>query len=133
MANEEHLKILRSGVEKWNEWSEEKQVFADLELAKLNRANLKGASFMGANFLGASLRHANLRGASLYRCNLREADVTKANLAETDLWGADLTSAIFGGRKSDHSHFALLVIKRVAERSKGTSHCDTSRAVSNWD
>ena len=41
MANEEHLKILRQGVEQWNKW-------------RLENANRPG--LVGANLSGAKLR-----------------------------------------------------------------------------
>ncbi len=97
MANEEHLRILRSGVDAWNEWIETNGVRPDLRFAKLDRAKLKYVSFMGADLVAASLRHANLRGASLYQCNLRATDLSGANLRETDLGGADLSGAVMKG------------------------------------
>ncbi len=66
MANEEHVKILKQGVEVWNKWREENsKVRPDLIGAKLIRADLSGAILRRANLMGADLIRANLRGANL--------------------------------------------------------------------
>jgi uncharacterized protein YjbI with pentapeptide repeats len=49
MANDEHVAMLRTGVEAWNEWREENPdirpdlIWASLVEANLYRANLSGA------------------------------------------------------------------------------------------
>ena len=56
MANEEHLKILKQGVEQWNKWRLENAIRpADLSGADLSGANLSGADLSGANLSGANL------------------------------------------------------------------------------
>src|SRR5437870_1545853 len=48
MANDEHLKILKQGVEVWNHWrSENPTIRPDLHRAKLIRADLRSANFSG--------------------------------------------------------------------------------------
>ena len=55
MANEEHLALLKQGVEVWNRWRGEHpevrpDLFkADLRQAHLSRANLSGARLSRAN------------------------------------------------------------------------------------
>ena len=44
MANEEHLKILKQGVEQWNKWRLENAIKPDLSGANLSGANLSGAN-----------------------------------------------------------------------------------------
>ena len=52
MANEEHLKILKQGVEAWNEWREKNpQITPDLIKANLTGANLSGAQDLTAKQL----------------------------------------------------------------------------------
>ena len=68
MANKEHLKILRRGVEVWNAWREEHPDRPDLASADLASADLGGADLVdadleGADLVGADLRDANLAGA----------------------------------------------------------------------
>ena len=75
MANQEHLDILRQGVEVWNDWrGEHPKDHLDLT---------------GANLWATSLRHFNLYNADLTGANLRGA-----NLSGADLMGAILTSSI---------------------------------------
>ena len=70
MANEEHLKILKQGVEALN---------------KRRKANFYMLDLSGANLLDADLNDANLNGAYLVGANLCRAD-----LLDADLYGADL-------------------------------------------
>jgi uncharacterized protein YjbI with pentapeptide repeats len=104
MVNEEHLALLRQGVEAWNQWRENNhEILADLSEADLSRANLTGADLRGVNLRGADLRmanltEANLTGADLGRAilsgaNFRMAKLDQANLTEANLNGAYLSLA----------------------------------------
>jgi uncharacterized protein YjbI with pentapeptide repeats len=105
MANEEHLRILRQGVDTWNKWREEHpDIRPDLTGADLSAANLKEANLIGADFRTANLREALLRladlrgadlgGADLIRADLRGADLFRADLRLADLRLADLSAAV---------------------------------------
>lgn len=59
MAYQEHLDILKQGVEVWNKWREEKPNF---------RPNL-----LQANLSRASIIEANLSKVNLHKANLSEA------------------------------------------------------------
>jgi uncharacterized protein YjbI with pentapeptide repeats len=89
MADEEHLRRLKHGVDAWNTWREQNpDVVPDLSEADLVRINLTGANLARAN-----LREANLVCAFLYRADLRNAELTYgANLS-----GADLQEAVLSG------------------------------------
>lgn len=94
MANEEHLKILRQGVEAWNRWRKENPgILPELGDTNLNDADLRNASFSNANLSNANLSGANLSGANLRNANLRLAQFSNANLSGANLSGADLLSA----------------------------------------
>ncbi len=84
MANEEHLKILKQGVEAWNEWRKKNpQRTPDLSKANLIEANLTRANLI----------EADLSVADLSKANLIQANLTVANLSKADLTGAqDLTA-----------------------------------------
>ncbi len=124
MANEEHLKILKQGVEQWNNWRLENAIkpdlsganliganllraylidaylsFADLSGANLSGANLSGANLNGANLSGAYLSGANLIGAYMSGANLSGANLSFANLGGAYLSGANLSSANLTGAK----------------------------------
>ena len=55
MTNQEHLEILRKGVEAWNRWRAENPVIPNLQEADLRGANLQEANLWGANLQGADL------------------------------------------------------------------------------
>ena len=94
MANEEHLKILKQGVEAWNEWREKNpQITPDLSKANLYKADLSGADLGGANLYKADLSVADLTGANLSVAKLIEADLSRANFYKTNLTGANLHKA----------------------------------------
>jgi hypothetical protein len=108
VANDEHLAILRQGVEAWNEWRERNaDRLPDLISARLVRrnladANLSGANLIRAQLIGADLKEADLSGANLWRANLSGADLrgatlSEANLNETYLPSANLAFADLSG------------------------------------
>jgi uncharacterized protein YjbI with pentapeptide repeats len=100
MANEEHLQIIRQGVDAWNAWREKNpQLRPDLFEANLSGLDLSGADLSEAILTKANLSDANLLGANLcrvklYEANLSRANLTKANLSDANLHKADLTDAI---------------------------------------
>jgi hypothetical protein len=86
MANEEHLAILRQGVEVWNRWkSKNRKIQPDFE----------GADFREAYLSGANLREAILRKALLRRAGLRDVNLQGAYLGGADFSGANLGAGIF--------------------------------------
>jgi uncharacterized protein YjbI with pentapeptide repeats len=118
MANDEHVAMLKQGVDALNAWRANAwrggiaDIFPDLSnatlsnanlgKANLSRANLSGADLSGAsldeaNLSEAELREADLRGASLYRANLSGADLSGASLDEANLSGALLIGASLTG------------------------------------
>ncbi len=110
MANQEHLRILAQGVEKWNQWREknpdEKPDFcgadlsgADLSGANLWRANLRCTNLSGAVLDLADLCNADLRGANLTNASLVGAMLFNVKLKGSTLTGANLRSALRGRAK----------------------------------
>lgn len=115
MANEEHVVLLKQGVEVWNKWREKNPDInkpnlgeaglcgehlgganlrgADLGNADLEWVNLDGADLSGADLKGAYLSRAELNGADLSEADLSEADLRWADLSGAHLLGADLTGA----------------------------------------
>jgi hypothetical protein len=62
MANEEHVRKLREGVQKWNRWRKDSKEIPDLSGAKLSDANLSGADLFRADLSLAKLSDVNLSG-----------------------------------------------------------------------
>src|SRR3954468_21348549 len=115
---EEHVTLLKQGVEAWNAWRREcpetrpdlgradlrhlDLIGADLSGANLCQADLRGAdlgyaSLIEAQLCGADLRRANLRGARLNGADLRRTNLGEADLSYADLSGADLRRADLRG------------------------------------
>jgi uncharacterized protein YjbI with pentapeptide repeats len=104
MADKEQLRILRQGVQAWNEWRGQPRRDtridlrgADLSEADLIGADLQGVDLQGADLIGANLRTASLNWANLSGTYLREAGLRGADLREAVLPGADLFKADLRG------------------------------------
>ena len=95
MANKEHLKILKQGVEAWNEWRKKNpNIRPDLSRADLRNSDFIDIDFRDVNLSAAHLSHSkirgNLTGVNLRRANLVSTDLTSATLVRADLTGANL-------------------------------------------
>ncbi|HEU5382174.1 MAG TPA: pentapeptide repeat-containing protein [Ktedonobacteraceae bacterium] len=109
MANEEHLTILKRGVEVWNQWRKENPdlrpdlsqahlsqatlLDINLRLVLLGDADLHGASLPRANLSGAELQGAKLSGANFFEAVFRGTMLHDADLRGANLFGADLSGA----------------------------------------
>lgn len=94
MANEEHLAILKQGVEARNRWREENiEICPDLRHADLSGANLRDLKLYSADLRGSYLRGADIRGANLSLAYLYHADFSDANMEDADLAFANLSGA----------------------------------------
>ena len=107
MANPDHIKWLREGVEAWNKRREKQHFFPDFKEAiipvelrgssykepKPYYFSLEGINLRNADFCGASLMGLDLRGVNLQRARLQGADLSRADLSGADLIGADFSNA----------------------------------------
>src|SRR5258706_7178520 len=104
MANQEHLDILKQGVEVWNKWKQENRHIrpdltgADLSGSRLQSFNLGRCDLNDANLSKSSLVQARLSGA-----NLQRADLNEAILMEALMVGADLSYANLAGAELNHA------------------------------
>ncbi|MBE9182423.1 toll/interleukin-1 receptor domain-containing protein [Oculatella sp. LEGE 06141] len=105
MADEEQLALLKQGVEVWNKWKANADLF---------RANLSGADLFEAN-----LFRADLSGAKLFEANLFRADLSGANLGRADLSRADLRGANLERTQLKETVFSNVVLSSV----KGLEAC----------
>jgi len=101
MANEEHLALLRRGVDAINDFAAQHQdVTIDLAGADLSGMALRGLRIQGANLEGANLERADLQRAllnavNLTRASLRGADCSGASFHRANFEGADLRDVTF--------------------------------------
>src|SRR5215813_10986597 len=94
MANDEHVAMLKKGVDAWNTWlGESPSVVPDLSGADLSEANLSEANLSGANLHGANLSGANLFWACLNHADLTSADLTGCRVHGVSAWGLKLERA----------------------------------------
>lgn len=122
MANQEHLDILKQGIEVWNNWKSKhfeikgdlsganlshldlsRIILSDVDLngANLSETNLLSATLVRTNFdyanlMGADLSYADLHQATLFRANLRNAFLEGTSFNYTDLEEANLSYASVG-------------------------------------
>ena len=109
MADQQHLDLLKQGIEAWNQWREKHaHIQADLSRANLSHADLHCADLRRANLSGADLRRANLKGARLNEANLRGA-----RLNEADLSGADLSGTVLNGADLSGDHLYQTILTNV--------------------
>ena len=135
MANPEHLKILKQGVEVWNRWREENPgIHPDLSfinLAKINlrKANLVDVSFVSSNLDGANLRNAKLQFAHLLDTKLRFANFTEADLGVALLCDADLSNADLSNADLNNTNFLNATLRRAnfKKASLGESYLSAAR------
>jgi uncharacterized protein YjbI with pentapeptide repeats len=95
VADENHIRRLKQGVDAWNKWRSESHYAGDLIRVDLVAADLSVADLNGADLNGANLSGADLSGANLFGANLSGANLFVARLIRTDLNGTDLTAARF--------------------------------------
>jgi hypothetical protein len=102
LANQEHVDLLKTSVQEWNEWRKANPgLLPDLSGADLGRANLSRANLRWVNLGDADLRNADLSGVFLSNANLSGADLSgadllAANLKSTLVDGTDMTAAQIG-------------------------------------
>ena len=86
MANEEHLKILKQGVDVWNKWRRAEENFtlrpdlrgADLSEEDLRVGYFRDVDFSGANLIKTNFKYANLSGSDFKKVRLCRADLSNA-------------------------------------------------------
>jgi Pentapeptide repeats (8 copies) len=100
MANDEHVAILKKGVDAWNAWrGENPRIRPNLGEADLFEADLSDADLSDVDLFEADLRGADLSDADLFEANLVNADLSAANLRDADLSYADLRNANLSAAK----------------------------------
>jgi len=92
MADKEHFRILKKGVDAWNSWrGMNPEVRPDLSSAWLDESTL--TRFPTSDYFGVSIQHINLSKTDLSGAGLISADLSESDLSEADLSGANLGGA----------------------------------------
>jgi uncharacterized protein YjbI with pentapeptide repeats len=147
VANEEHIELLKQGVEAWNAWREKAAGYPDadanlqgaslehadlrganLRRATLHSANLEHADLRRANLQGSNLIHANLDGASLDGADLRHADLSRADLCDAKLACADLRHADLTRADLSYADLCDAKLEGANLRQADLSRADLNRA-----
>jgi hypothetical protein len=132
MANPDHLKTLRRGVDAWNAWREgEPRITpslseADLSGARLRRAALSGADLAKANLSRAKLGEANLSQANLWDANLVAANLSQANLCGAHLIAANLSQANLCGAHLNWAELSMADLGKTNLRRANLRRADLS-------
>jgi hypothetical protein len=105
MANEEHVKILKQGVEVWNRWRKNDLRKKDLNQVNLSNQDLSEMNLSGVNLVGSDLSNTILYEVNLSYATLTEVDFTNADLNRVDLSRAFLYGAIFTGASLSRVNF----------------------------
>lgn len=145
MANEEHVALLRQGVETWNTW---RRTYsgkfppdlagtdlhgmdldgADLHEVYLIDTDLHGGILSGANLRYADLSGANLHGADLNGADLHEASLFGANLSEADLSAASLHGTVLGHATLSHANLRGASLVQASLKAADLRGADLRRA-----
>src|SRR5262245_47162113 len=144
MANEEHVAILKKGVDAWNEWRDEnpdicpdltgvdlraKYSFgADGKVTVRDRADLSGADLNRAHLFQANLGGADLSGADLNQAHLNEANLQYANLSGANLSGACLIEAHLDMANLSGANFTGVILSGAHIQGADLSGTDLSGA-----
>jgi uncharacterized protein YjbI with pentapeptide repeats len=105
MADERQIKILRQGVQAWNDWRRKSEALIDLSAASLQGTELGSIdkdthlNLWLSNLNNVDFADAELGGATLVNSEANQTVFRGADLAGCDFWGveldhADLTNSI---------------------------------------
>jgi uncharacterized protein YjbI with pentapeptide repeats len=115
MANQGHLDILKSGVDRWNTWrTSEPNIVPDLAYGNIGgkpdfkNADLHRANLSGFDFSDGILESCDFGDAQLMGADLSDVLVTRSRFA-----GADLSSATLVGARIQDSDFSGCSLRRA--------------------
>ncbi|MBE8968466.1 pentapeptide repeat-containing protein [Nostocales cyanobacterium LEGE 12452] len=154
MANEEHIKILRKGVEAWNKWrNKNPDIIPDLSGKVTHYWSLKEADFKGLkinlgsypltdksskllprnltniNFSKANLARADLSQLKLIEANLSNSNLSGANLNDTDLTDANLTNADITGALINGAILIRANLSNADLSGAGIEYCEFTESI----
>lgn len=113
MANQQHLDILKQGVDTWNRGRDQYPDIPDLSGANLQNAHLAQAMLADVDLSGADLTQADLLGANLSLAKLSGAKLTRADMSGAILFRTDLSHADFSSTKLVMTFFGDVDLSEV--------------------
>jgi uncharacterized protein YjbI with pentapeptide repeats len=123
MANEEHFRLIKQGVNVWNQWRVKSleswmveiqdSNFNEVNFITMMRPNLSEADLRAANLIEANLIAVDLSGADLSEADLRGADLRGADLRRTCLIGAKLFNAKLNGASLNYANLGAANLNEV--------------------
>src|SRR6266403_1192924 len=108
MPHEEHVAILRQGVEVWNEWRRKNPtVVPDLRSADLSGVDYSAYIQTDAvsDVIGVNFENTQLQGAKLRETYFFDANLSFSNLTAADLSNARFAMTSFVRARCDYAHF----------------------------
>jgi hypothetical protein len=135
MANIEQIRLLKQGVDFWNNWRvahphvEVDLRFADLHGINLSRINLSMADLRGINLTNANLMGANFVKAFLFQANLNNADLSRAILRDAHLFQMSLDGTILFGTNFCESLVRKADFRNARLGSTVLGSIDLSKAI----
>src|SRR6266487_2625831 len=119
MANQEHLDILKQGVEVWNQWRKE---YPDIQ------PNLVGADLSGADLCDVRFHNDTISGGFLTGTDFCEANLSGANLAGTDLTHVNLLGTNLSDANLNNARFSKEIISNATLAGASLRDVDLSGA-----
>jgi len=132
MTNQEHLVILKQGVEVWNQWrNRHTTIQPDLRGTDLTGAILRGANLSGANLSGADLSNADLSSADLSGAIIGGVTINIFNVIRADFSGFQRSGAVLSGANLSNADLSGAILRGaylsgVNFRRANLSHADLS-------
>ncbi len=123
MANPEHLKLIKLGVEPWNRWrSENPHIQPDLSDAALTHKHLNYINLVRSNLSHTNLCDINLRRSNLSEANLNYTALIRANVNFANFYGANLCYANLGDANLSNSNLSYAKLTNANLRGANLTH-----------
>lgn len=162
MANQEHVALLKQGIDSWNKWRRENaEIQVDLSSTDLSnldlsmgnfspahvsappiddipitsyvRLQLPQVDFSLANLQNADFNHANLTGAKLRGAHLSSTNFSHTNLSDADLSYANIHYTNFSSANMASANFTGAEIDWASFSHTDLSQSDMSQTTMGWN
>src|SRR5215472_4904507 len=129
MANQQHLDLLRQGVETWNRWRKEhRDMKPDLSGADFSNIILNDVRLSFADLHGTHFRSSNLSRAYFVSSDLSYADFSHALLRDGKLDSANLVGTNFSDANLNGAKLRLARLRGASLRGADLSRVNLDRA-----